>query len=81
MDPRRRRTLSFLLPVAGLIITVPELLRLIEARRVAEDCVAQGQGSCPPGPDPLFFLIAGAFGLFFVARLAFLAYEYLRTQR
>lgn len=81
MDPRRRRTLSFLLPVAGLIITMPELLRLIEARRVAEACVAQGQGSCPPGPDLLFFLIAGAFGLIFLARLVFLTYEYLRSQR
>jgi hypothetical protein len=81
MDPRRRRALSFLLPVAGLIITVPELLRLIEARRVAEACVAQGQGSCPPGPDLLFLLVAGAFGLFFVARLAFLTYEYLRSER
>jgi len=81
MDPRRRRTLSFLLPVAGLIITVPELLRLIEARRVAEACVAQGQGSCPPGPDVLFVLIAAAFGLVFLGRLAFLTYEYLRSQR
>ena len=81
MDQRRRRTFSFLLPVVGLVITVPELLRLIEARQVAEACVAQGQGSCPLGPDPLFFLIAAAFGLFFLGRLAFLTYEYLRSGR
>lgn len=81
MDQRRRRTFSFLLPVVGLVITVPEIIRLIEARRVAEACAAQGQGSCPPGPDLLFFLIAGAFGLIFLARLAFLTYEYLRSGR
>jgi hypothetical protein len=81
MDQRRRRTFSFLLPIVGLIITVPELLRLIEARRVADACVADGQGACPPGPDLLFFLIAGAFGLFFLLRLAFLTSEYLRSQR
>jgi hypothetical protein len=56
-------------------------LRLIEARRVADACVADGQGACPPGPDLLFFLIAGAFGLFFLVRLAFLTSEYLRSQR
>jgi hypothetical protein len=81
MDQRRRRTFSFLLPVVGLVITVPELLRLFEARRVAEACVAQGQDGCPPGPDLLFFLIAAAFGLLFLGRLAFLTYEYLRSQR
>lgn len=83
MDQRRRRTFSFLLPIAGLIITVPELLRLIEARRVADACVAQAgeQGACPPGPDVLFFVIAGAFGLLFLARLTVLAYDYLRSER
>jgi hypothetical protein len=83
MDQRRRRTFSFLLPVVGLVITVPELFRLMEARRVAEACVAQAgeQGACPPGPDLLFFLIAGAFGLVFLGRLVFLTYEYLRSQR
>jgi hypothetical protein len=83
MDQRRRRTISFLLPVVGLVITVPELFRLMEARRVAEACVAQAgeQGACPPGPDLLFFVIAVAFGLIFLARLVFLTYEYLRSQR
>jgi hypothetical protein len=83
MDQRRRRTFSFLLPVVGLVITVPELLRLMEARRVADACVAQGgeQGACPPGPDLLFFVIAAAFGLVFLGRLVFLTYEYLRSQR
>jgi hypothetical protein len=81
MDQRRRRTFSFLLPIVGLIITVPELLRLIEARRVADACVAEAQAACAPGPDLLFFVIAGAFGLFFLVRLAVLTYEYLRSQR
>lgn len=82
MDQRRRRTFSFLLPVVGLVITVPELLRLMEARRVADACVAAGdQGACPPGPDLLFFVIAAAFGLVFLGRLVFLTYEYLRSQR
>jgi hypothetical protein len=81
MDQRRRRTFSFLLPVVGLVITVPELVRLNEARRVAEACVAQAQGTCPPGPDVLFFLIAAAFGLVFLGRLAFLTYGYLRSAR
>ena len=83
MDQRRRRTFSFLLPIVGLVITVPELLRLFEARRVADACVAQGgdQSACPAGPDLLFFVIAVAFGLFFLARLAILTYEYLRSER
>ena len=81
MDQRRRRTFSFLLPVVGLVITVPELVRLNEARQVAEACVMQAQDACAPGPEPLFFLIAAAFGLFFLGRLAFLTYEYLRSGR
>jgi hypothetical protein len=81
MDQRRRRTFSFLLPVVGLFITVPELSRLIEARRAADACVAQAQAACAPGPDLLLFVIAGAFGLFFLVRLVLLTYEYLRSQR
>jgi hypothetical protein len=79
----RRDTISFVLPLVGLFITVPELLRLFEAQRAAEACLAQAPepASCPPGPDGLFFAIAIVFGLIFAARLAFLAYRYLRTQR
>ena len=84
VDQRRRRTFSFLLPVFGLVITVPELVRLIDARRMADACLERAQTetiSCEAGPDVLFLVVAGAFGLFFLARLGFLAYEYLRSQR
>ena len=79
----RRNTISFVLPLVGLFITVPELLRLFDAQRVAEACLAQATepASCPPGPDALFFAIAVVFGLIFAARLAFLAYRYVRTPR
>lgn len=83
MEERRRRVFSFGLPLVGLLITVPELLRLFEAQRVADACLGQAQdsGSCPEGPDLLFFAIAAVFGLIFLARLAFLGYVYLRSQR
>ena len=61
----RRSTLSFLLPLVGLWITVPELLRLSGAA----------------APDLFFLVIALAFTAVFVARLAFLAYEYYRSTR
>lgn len=80
----RRRTFSFLLPLMGLVITVPELLRLIDARRAAEACLERArteQISCDTPPDLLFVVVAAVFGLVFVARLAFLAYEYFRTTR
>ena len=80
----RRRTLSFLLPVVGLGITVPELLRLIDARRAAEACLQRAQTeqvSCDAAPDLVFLVVAAVFGLLFVARLAFLAYEYIRSSR
>ena len=83
MEERRRRILSFGLPLIGLLITVPELLRLFEAQRVADNCLGQAgeASSCPEGPDLVFFAIAAVFGLIFLARLAFLAYVYLRSQR
>jgi hypothetical protein len=83
MDERRRRIFSFGLPLIGLLITVPEMLRLFEAQRVAEACLrgAQDPGSCPAGPDPVFFAIAAVFGLLFLARLGFLAWEYWRSER
>ena len=83
MDERRRRTFSFGLPLIGLLITVPELLRLLEVQRVAETCVSQASepSSCPTGPDLIFFAIAAVFGLIFVARLFFLGSVYLRSQR
>ena len=79
----RRNTISFVLPLVGLFITAPELLRLFDAQRVAEACLAQAAdpASCPPGPDALFFAIAVVFGLIFAARLAFLAYRYVRLPR
>lgn len=80
----RRRTLSFLLPLVGLAITVPELLRLIEARRAAEECLERAKTeliSCVGAPDLLFVVVAGVFGLLFAARLAFLAFEYFRSAR
>lgn len=80
----RRNTVSFLLPLMGLVITVPELLRLIDARRAAEACLERAQTeqiSCDAPPDLLFLVAAAVFGLVFVARLAFLAYEYFRTTR
>ena len=60
-----------------------EAMRLLEAQRVAEACVSQAGegGSCPAGPDVVFFAIVAVFGLIFVARLAFLAYGYLRSGR
>ena len=83
MQEQRRRTISFVLPLVGLFITVPELLRLFEAQRASEACLAQAAepASCPSGPDAMFFAIAVVFGLIFAARLAFLAYRYLRTPR
>jgi hypothetical protein len=82
MDERRRRIFSFGLPIVGLLITVSEALRLFEAQRLAEACVSQAEegSSCPAGPDVLFFVIAALFGLIFAARLAFLAYGYLRSE-
>jgi hypothetical protein len=79
----RRDTISFVLPLAGLLITVPELLRLFDAQRAADACLSQATdpASCPPGPDAMFFAIAAVFGLVFAARLAFLAYRYLRSAR
>ena len=76
--------LSFVLPLAGLAITVPELLRLIDARRAVEACLEQArteQVSCDAPPDLPFIVAAAAFGLVFLARLAFLAYEYFRSTR
>jgi hypothetical protein len=83
MEERRRRIFSFGLPLIGLLVTVPELMRLFEAQRVADACLGQAQeaGSCLAGPDLIFFAIAAVFGLIFLARLAFLAYVYLRSQR
>lgn len=79
----RRRTLSFLLPLVGLAITVPELLRLIEARRAAEECLERAKTElilCVGAPDLLFVVVAGVFGLLFAARLAFLTFEYFRSR-
>ncbi len=79
----QRRTFSWLLPIVGLAITVPEIFRLLEARRVAEACVAQaqGQGSCVAAPDVLFLVVAVVFGLVFAGRLVRLAIEYRRSAR
>jgi hypothetical protein len=80
----RRRTFSFVLPLVGLAITVPELLRLIDARRAAEACLERAQTeqvSCAAAPELMFLVVAGVFGLLFAARLAFLAYEYMRSSR
>jgi hypothetical protein len=82
LDMDRRRMVSFLLPLVGLAITVPELLRLIDARRAAEACLERAQTeqiTCEASPDLMFLVVAGIFGLVFVARLAFLAYEYMRS--
>lgn len=80
----RRYTFSFLLPLVGLGITVPELFRLIEARRAAEACLERAQTElidCAAAPDLFFVVLAVVFALLFVARLAFLAYEYFRSTR
>ena len=79
----RRRLFSFGLPVVGLLITVSELTRLSEAQQAADACVAAAQGTvCPAPPDLFFFVVAVAFGLLFLGRLVFLAYdEYRRSGR
>lgn len=80
----RRRTLSFVLPLAGLAITASELFRLIDARRAVEACLERAQTeqiSCDPPPDLLFVVVAVAFGLLFAARLAYLVYKYVRSGR
>ena len=83
MVERRRQIYSFGLPLIGLLITVPELLRLLEVQRAADACLTQSSdpGSCPAPPDLIFFVIAAVFGLIFTVRLAFLAYVYVRSQR
>jgi hypothetical protein len=79
----RRRAFSWLLPIVGLSITLPEILRLLEARRVAEACLAQAQdqASCAAAPDVLFLVVAVVFGLVFAGRLVQLAIEYRRSGR
>lgn len=79
----QRRAFSWLLPIVGLTITVPEILRLLEARRVAEACLsqAQDQASCAAAPDVLFLVVAVVFGLLFAGRLVQLAIEYRRSAR
>lgn len=74
---------SFLLPLLGLVITASEVMRLIDVQRAADACLAQTQEptSCPPGPDPLFFVAAAVFALIFTARIVYLAYQYLRSER
>lgn len=84
LEMDRRNALSFLLPLVGLTFTVPELLRLIGARGAAEACVERArteQIPCDAPPDLLFVVVTAVFGLVFVARLAFLTYEYIRTTR
>jgi hypothetical protein len=83
VEERRRRIFSFGLPLVGLLITVPELMRLLDAQRVADACLAQSSErvSCPAAPDLIFFAIAAVFGLIFIARLLFLGYDHLRHQR
>jgi hypothetical protein len=76
--------LSFVLPLVGLLITVPEVVRLIEARRAAEACLQRAQTeqvSCEPAPDLLFLVVAGVFGLVFAARLVFVAVTYWRASQ
>jgi len=76
--------LSFVLPLAGLLITVPEVVRLIDARRAAEACLERAkteQISCEPAPDLLFLVVAGVFGLVFAARLLVVSLGYWRAAR
>ena len=80
----RRYTFSFLLPLVGLGITVPELFRLIEAQGAAEACLERAQTEqidCAAAPDLFFVVVALVFALLFAARLAFLAYESYRSVR
>jgi hypothetical protein len=76
--------LSFVLPIVGLLFTVPELQRLIAARQAAEDCLARArteQITCEPAPDVLFLVVAGIFGVLFAARLIYVTLRYWRTER
>jgi tellurite resistance protein TehA-like permease len=79
----QRRTVSWLLPIVGLAFVATELQRLFDARAAAEACVAAAQDgiTCEAAPDALFFVVAGAFGLVFLVRLAVLALEYYRSAR
>jgi tellurite resistance protein TehA-like permease len=78
----QRRTVSWLLPIVGLLFVASELQRLFEARAAAEACLERARTElilCVAGPDALFFVVAVAFGLVFVARLAYLALQYYRS--
>ena len=80
----QRRTISMLLPIVGLLFVGSELQRLFEARSAAEACLARAQTEqilCDAGPDVVFFVVAAAFGLVFVARLGYLALQYMRSVR
>ncbi len=79
----QRRAFSWLLPIFGLAITVPEIQRLLEARGAVDACLAQTQdhAPCAAAPDMLFLLIAVAFSLVFAGRLVQLAIEYVRSVR
>jgi hypothetical protein len=79
----QRRTVSWLLPIVGLAFVASELQRLFDARAATEACLAAAQDgiTCAAAPDALFFVVAGAFGLAFVVRLAYLALEYFRSVR
>lgn len=75
---------SLLLPVVGLAITGPELLRLLDARSTAEACLERARTEtvvCEPAPDLILLVIAVAFSLVFAARLVFLVYQYFRSGR
>lgn len=80
----QRRTFSWLLPIVGLAITVPELFRLLDARSAADACLRRAQteqASCAAAPDVLFLVVAVVFGLVFAGRLVQLAIEYRRSAR
>ena len=78
----QRRTFSWLLPIFGLVITVPEIQRLLEARAAAEACLTQTQDHTPcVMPDLLFLAVAVGFAVVFAGRLVQLAIEYVRSGR
>ena len=62
----QRRTISWLLPIVGLVFVASELQRLFAAGN---------------GPDVVWLVVAVAFGLAFAARLVFLAISYVRSAR
>jgi tellurite resistance protein TehA-like permease len=64
----QRQVVSWLLPIVGLAFVGSELQRLLDERAAGSS------------PDPLFLVVALAFGAVFAARLGYLAIVYFRSR-